>query len=391
MKNASNTAEVGAATGKVTANETGLVGLSALIDILLVYGALFSFGYCLTIWGIKPNFENLYMIWALGVILSAATILVSTIWSTGPLSRTIVRVCCSIYLLSLNFLFYLCTVHPELWENHRLRMLFVGCAAWAVICIGLLCIEQRLLKKCSPTTAARPSTWAEKLAKFFSAIFAPAATAVYIATIVLHGPHFIEEFSGAAWPRIAATVDDARTSTTPLYYGQPEHLEIAYHFSVDEKIYYGSYIAAIGAQSHYSYGNMKEKAKQIESDNVIQIAYDPNDPNRSMALPCSFNFLVLAVWDTLFYLVLGVNSFVFLAQQHRKTLVSYTGEPDLPRWYYQVMVVGTLGGVGAILFSLFKCISLSFDSSGLILVLLIGAAYRIDRMLAKPKPIPQVV
>ncbi len=391
MENAANPADVGTSTRKLSVSENWLIGLRTLIDILLVCGSLFSFGYGLTIWGIKPSFENLYMVWAWGIFVSAGTILVSAVWSTGPLSRNIVRVCCSIYLLSLIFLFYLCAAHLELWENLPLRMLFVGCAAWAVVCIGLLCIEQRLLKNCSRTIAERKSTLAEKLVKLLSAVFAPAAVAVYIASMVTHGPHFIKEFGAVTWPRVAASVDDARTSTIPLHYGQKERLVIDYHFSVDDKTYHGSRIAAVGSQSHYSYVNINEKVEQLRLDKTILVAYDPGNPSRSMAFPCSLNFLLLSIWILLFYLAIGINSFAFLAQEHWKTLLSKTGKVDSYRWYSQAVVIGFLGAVGSILFVVFKCISLTFDPSGLILVLLSGAAYRIDRMLTKTKTIPQSV
>ena len=98
--------------------------------------------------------------WAAICFAAVISVVIAVSASTSSLARNITQISLAVFLMSLITLFVYIASFRELLYNFEVQQEFIMVAAWAILGIGILCIEKRLLSNVSLANAKPPLHWA---------------------------------------------------------------------------------------------------------------------------------------------------------------------------------------------------------------------------------------
>jgi len=99
------------------------------------------------------------MSWTFVCFAALIVVVVSASVSTKPRSRSIMQLSLAIYLISLAGVFIYSAGDRVLVHNYRFYYTCIGIAVWAILGLGVLCIEKRFAAKISLANPKPASNW----------------------------------------------------------------------------------------------------------------------------------------------------------------------------------------------------------------------------------------
>jgi len=153
-----------------------------LIDIYLIGGGLFllcMFGHLLCgAWG-ADWLLIARLTWAFICFAAITSVVITVAASTNRRARDITQISLAVFLMSLVTIFIYFATYQELLYDAEVQLTYIVVATWAILGIGLLCLEKRFVKKLSLADAKPQPHWAIPL------ICRPIAVLITVGVLVM--------------------------------------------------------------------------------------------------------------------------------------------------------------------------------------------------------------
>ena len=272
-----------------------LLSVRVILDTLLVWGAL------LLIFGMAgpalKHWSSLYFSWAVTGLVSCVLIFGITFKKVNQATRRITSGLLAVLLLSLALLnvqfFWLA---PEVLVLHyQIQIMIQVITAWALVCLGLICIETRIENSlANPSNLKTDFSMREMAYRFgaFSMLGFGAVALLYYP--FLQGPVYFEQLASTAWPVTEAVLVEPEE-------GSKQWLN--YSYSVGEQEYTGTReVSFMPSESQTSvHGATDLRLAELERQAAFPVAYNPSQPEQSLLEPGVSNLMLFSIWACCIY------------------------------------------------------------------------------------------
>jgi len=282
--------------------EGRLLMLRMVIDTLLFCGGLFvAYGMTKIVHHIFPlDVGSLCFLWSVVALISSVAIVIVTCKHVSQATRKLTSALLAVLLLSfasVNALVF--WFAPEmLTQIVPTQLLFLGIAAWALVCLGLICVETRL-ENSLPAPSSLKTNFSLTLVCWRFMMFSVLGVAWLVLLLYpfITGAVFVEQCASSWWPVTEATL------VAPL--GDDDEW-LNYTYNVDGQDYIGTReVAFFKAGSSYStHGNPERRLAELKSQDTFPVSYNPSHPERSLVEPGISNLMLLCIWASGWYMLM---------------------------------------------------------------------------------------
>ena len=324
----------------------------------------------------RPEMIGWWLSWFTSCSLVAG---ISFCW-VSSVSRKLTFSLLLMFLLTLYYPNYLVWwLAPEhFFEMFELQMMFLVFAAWGVIGLGLICIEQRAGDRV-PESSFHTTVFSPKivLSRILASFVFGCGVAAILGLGIFGTPLWFDQCASTWWPVAEAVLVEP---------AEPNEKWLNYTYQVDGVEYFGSReVTFLEPKFNFSvHGSAAERLVELKSQSVFPVSYNPNSPGESLLEPGASNLFIMSVWTScccLAFLPLGFRSLrntysgvsIFKGMANECTMLEF------------VVMLMMLAGIALRLFS-WGGLVLGFEGeyvAAILLVIAIGWVYRQSKKFAQ--------
>ena len=357
--------------------EDRLILVRVVLDMLLFWGgALLGVAMVAASTGLFPlDWYSVRYLWAVVALFCSALIVGLTCKQVSRSSRNVTSALLAMVLLSFASLEFLLTWLDPVFYLFELQMFIMAFATWALVCLGLICVETRMENRLPKPTRLK-ADFALKTMCFRAMGFVVFGFGLLVLLLYpfYAGPAYVEQFASGWWPVTEATLIEPADSSEK---------RLNYTYTVGGEDYSGTReVAFFNEKCRFSvYGNPEQRLAELKLQEVFPVAYNPSHPEQSVLEPGISNLMLLSIWASAIYILL-------LPVALRVTTGVYRGEFSSEREATRFgAICGTMALTGVALgfawWGLSAWVPWHVDWASILLVVGIGVIYFLDKNRAK--------
>lgn len=359
--------------------ERRFLAVRTILDMLLVCG-----GVVVVIAMVVPvsnmfplDSYSLSYLWAVVALICSALIVGLTCKYVSRSTRAFTSALLALVLLSfasLNFLLF--WVAPEfLTQFFQLQIVICAFVAWAIVCLGLICVESRIEHRLSQPSNSVVNFSVKAMC--FRAMILPmlgVAMIVLLVFPVITAPVYFEQTASAWWPVAEATLIEPEEHSRKW---------LNYSYNVGGNAYVGTReVTFLDSASELSvHGNSEHRLSELKLQEKFPVAYNPNHPERSLIEPGASGLMLLSIWGGCLYILMIPTKLRVLTNAYKGESLSKLEATKFESVTAMMALVGVV--LGFAWWGLACWMPWRFDWASLLLIIGIGAVYRISKKTAK--------